>query len=75
MTKKYKVLALVMIFLFIGHYFSTVTASELPENKPQDDDIVIEGMVLGQVPEMEIQHLIMDHINKSLKKWKQYYQN
>lgn len=46
MTKKYKMLAAVMIFLFIGHYFGTVTASELPENKPQEDDIVVEcGLV------------------------------
>ncbi len=42
MKKNHKTITIGIIILFVGCDFGSVTASELPEGKPQDDDLILE---------------------------------
>ena len=42
MKKNHKTITIGIIILFVGCYFGSVTASELPEGKPQDEGLILE---------------------------------
>jgi hypothetical protein len=42
MKKNHKMITIGIIILFVGCYFGSVTASELPEGKPQDEGLILE---------------------------------
>ena len=42
MKKNHKTITIGIIILFVGCHFGSVTASELPEGKPQDEGLILE---------------------------------